>query len=84
MYFCWFKHISPAFANIMLGVVFIMTNQEIFESKKAFNKWLEELTGSELQLVIEMLDEAREQGYKEGQSDAHSSFQDEISHRGWG
>ena len=24
MYFCWFKHISPAFANIMLGVVFIM------------------------------------------------------------
>ena len=24
MYFCWFKHISPAFANIMVGVVFIM------------------------------------------------------------
>jgi len=24
MYFCWFKHISPAFANIMLGVVIIM------------------------------------------------------------
>ena len=24
MYFCWFKHICPAFANIMLGVVFIM------------------------------------------------------------
>lgn len=26
MYFCWLKHISPAFANIMLGVVFIMKN----------------------------------------------------------
>ena len=25
MYFCWFKHIRPAFANIMLGVVKIMT-----------------------------------------------------------
>lgn len=24
MYFCWFKRISPAFSNIMLGVVFIM------------------------------------------------------------
>ncbi len=67
----------------MLGVVFIMTNQEIFEVKKAFNKWLKELTESELQLVIDMLDEAREQGYKDGQNDAHSSFQDEISYRGW-
>ena len=28
MYFCWFKHISPAFANIMLGVVFIMNTFE--------------------------------------------------------
>ena len=83
MYFCWFKHSSPAFANIMLGVVFIMTNQEIFEAKKGFNKWLKELTESELQLVIDMLDEAREQGYKDGQDDAHSSFQDEISYRGW-
>ena len=27
--------------------------------------------------------EAREQGYKDGQNDAHSSFQDEISYRGW-
>ena len=24
MYFCWVKHISPAFANIMLVAVFIM------------------------------------------------------------
>ena len=24
MYFCWFEHISPAFANIMLGVVFLV------------------------------------------------------------
>ena len=23
MYFCWFKHISPAFANIMLVAVFV-------------------------------------------------------------
>lgn len=29
MYFCWFKHISPAFANIMLGVVFIMIYVEV-------------------------------------------------------
>jgi len=72
----------------MLGVVFIMTNfimtnQEIFDFKKEFNKWLKELTESELQLIIEMLDNVRKQGYEEGQSDAHSSFQDEISYRGW-
>lgn len=29
MYFCWFKHISPAFANIMLGEVSIMPKFEI-------------------------------------------------------
>lgn len=60
-----------------------MTNQEIFDFKKEFNKWLKELTESELQLIIEMLDNAKKQGYEEGQSDAHSSFQDEISYRGW-
>lgn len=60
-----------------------MTGLEIFEAKKVFNKWLKELTESELQLFIDMLDEAREQGYKDGQNDAHSSFQDEISYRGW-
>ena len=67
----------------MLGVVFIMTNQEIFEEKKSFNKWLNELTEIELQLVIDMLDEARKQGYNDGKKDAYSSFQDEISYRGW-
>ena len=60
-----------------------MTNQEIFEAKKEFNKWLKELTESELNLIIEMLNEAIEEGYKEGNSDAHSLFQDEISYRGW-
>ncbi len=51
-----------------------MTNQEIFEAKKEFNKWLKELTESELNLSIEMLNEAREEGYKEGNPDAHSLF----------
>ena len=51
-----------------------MTNQEILDAKIYFNKWLKELKGSELQLIITMLDEAREQGYYEGQEDAHRSF----------
>ena len=39
MYSCWFKPISPAFANIMLGVVFLMEiqidrNEERLEVKK--------------------------------------------------
>lgn len=33
MYFCWFKHISPAFANIMLGVVFIMDELTILKNQ---------------------------------------------------
>lgn len=33
MYFCWFKHISPAFVNIMLGVVFIMSKDMKFQRK---------------------------------------------------
>lgn len=46
-----------------------MTNQDIFESKKYFNKWLKELTKSELELIIEMLDEAREEGYRDGKKE---------------
>ena len=49
MYFCWFKHISPAFANIMLGVVFLMNNQRMqkFRVKYSINypsgkKWFAE------------------------------------------
>ena len=39
MYFCWFKHISPAFANIMLGVVFIMSVELITQEQlKAINR----------------------------------------------
>lgn len=33
MYFCWFKHISPAFANIMLGVVFLMDELTILKNQ---------------------------------------------------
>ena len=29
MYFCWFKHISPAFANILLGVVKFMEKYRV-------------------------------------------------------
>lgn len=42
------------------------TNQDIFESKAYYNIWLKELTESELSLIIEMMDEARELGIKEG------------------
>ena len=43
-----------------------MTNREIFESKSHFNKWLKELTESEILLIIEMLNEARHEGFAEG------------------
>jgi hypothetical protein len=33
VYFCWFKHISPAFANIMLGVVFLMDELTILKNQ---------------------------------------------------
>lgn len=33
-----------------------MSNKEIFESMAEFNKWLKELTDSEKELIIEMLD----------------------------
>ena len=39
-----------------------MTNEEIFESKAYFNKWLKELTKDEELLIIDMLEEAREDG----------------------
>jgi len=33
MYFCWFKHVSPAFANIMLGVVILMDEITILKNQ---------------------------------------------------
>lgn len=43
-----------------------MTNEQIFESKAEFNKWLKELTESEKKLIIDMLNKARSEGFKEG------------------
>lgn len=57
--------------------------QNIFDTKKEFNKWLKELTESEVSLIIEMMNEASQLGYDSGMRDAHSSFQDEVSYRGW-
>ena len=51
-----------------------MTNLEIFETKRDFNKWLSELTESENLLVMEMMDEARELGYDKGIKDDKSSL----------
>ena len=53
-----------------------MTNLDILETKREFNKWLKELTESENLLLMEMMDEAREMGYNDGQKDAHSGFPD--------
>lgn len=53
-----------------------MTNLDVFEAKEDCNKWLTELTESEKYLIIEMLEEAREMGYNDGQKDAHSGFID--------
>ncbi len=50
MYFCWFKHISPAFANIMLGVVFIMKKFEI-------NPYIQYGQIGEIEVSIELSDE---------------------------
>lgn len=43
-----------------------MSNEEIFKSKAEFNKWLKELTENERLLIIEMLNEARREGFTEG------------------
>ena len=58
-------------------------SQNIFDTKKEFNKWLKELTESEVSLIIEMMNEASQLGYDSGMRDAQSSFQDEVSYRGW-
>lgn len=60
-----------------------MTNLDILEVKREENPWLKELGESEKTLLMQMMDEARELGYDSGMKDAHASFQDEISHRGW-
>lgn len=41
-------------------------SEEVFKEKAEFNKWLKELTKEEKDLIIDMLDEA----YNEGASDA--------------
>ena len=51
-----------------------MTNLDILEAKRESNKWLKELTESENILLMEMMEEARELGYNDGQKDAHSGF----------
>ena len=60
-----------------------MTNLDILEVKREENPWLKELGENEKTLLMQMMDEARERGYDSGMRDAYSSFQDEISHRGW-
>ena len=70
----------------MLAVVIIinnMTNLDILEAKREFNKWLKELTESENLLLMDMMDEARELGYNDGQKDAHSSFSDVCEQHGF-
>ena len=57
-----------------------MTNLDILEAKREFNKWLKELTESENLLLMEMMDEAIEMGYNDGQKDAHSQFLDVCQH----
>ena len=60
-----------------------MTNLDILETKREFNKWLKELTESENLLLMDMMDEARELGYNDGQKDAHSSFSDVCEQHGF-
>ena len=60
-----------------------MTNLDILEAKREFNKWLKELTENENSLLMDMMDEARELGYNEGQKDAHSSFSDVCEQDGF-
>ncbi len=36
-----------------------MTVKEIFDTKAEFNKWLKELTSSEVKLILDMLEEAK-------------------------
>ena len=60
-----------------------MTNLDILEVKREENPWLKELSESEKSLLMQMMDEASQLGYDAGMKDAHSSFQDEVSYRGW-
>jgi hypothetical protein len=60
-----------------------MTNLDILEAKREFNKWLKELTESENSLLMDMMDEARELGYNDGQKDANSSFSDVCKQHGF-
>lgn len=60
-----------------------MTNLNILEAKRESNKWLKELTESENLLLIDMMEEARELGYSDGQKDAHSSFSDVCEQHGF-
>ena len=60
-----------------------MTNLDVFEAKREYNKWMKDLSEIEKQLIMEMLDEVREMGYNDGQKDAHSSFVDVCEQHGF-
>lgn len=44
--------------------------EEIFTVKSFYNKWLKELTEAEKSLIVDMLSEAKAEGYNEGVKDA--------------
>ena len=44
----------------------ILSNEEILSAATEYNKWLKELTPSEVDLIKSMLNEARSAGYSEG------------------
>jgi hypothetical protein len=60
-----------------------MTNREIFDKETEFEPWLKWLLKPQEDIILRMMGKARQQGYDSGMKDAHSSFQDEISYRGW-
>lgn len=56
-----------------------MTKEEFISKYEVYLPYKNDMKND----LEKVLDQAREQGYKDGQSDAHSSFQDEITYRGW-
>ena len=51
-----------------------MTVKEIFDTKAEFNKWLKELTPSEVKLILDMLEEAKEEGLIEGYDNCEKEY----------
>ena len=52
----------------------ILSNQEILAAATEYNKWLKELTPSEIDLIKSMLNEARSAGYSEGWDSCDKEF----------